>query len=103
MYRGGSGLKLHVEDLSSLTLNINPAHTTQPYALVGVSIDYEPFFTVNITGGANSIPLTSPTSKKSKSTTVVRIAVEGWQNNRIDLDTIVLNKVNPLLSKRDTS
>ncbi|KAI0758850.1 SGNH hydrolase [Fomes fomentarius] len=95
----GSGFKLHVDDLTSLTLNLGP-HTTSPLAAVGVSIDYEPFFTVNVTEDANPIPLSTPTSssvEKGPSGAVVRINVEGWQNNRIHLESIVLNEGAKLL------
>ncbi|RDX49730.1 SGNH hydrolase [Lentinus brumalis] len=97
----GSGFKLHVEDLSSLKLNLG-RHTTSPLASVGVSVDYEPFYTVNVTEGSNEIPLSASTlagkrSRKPRSS-VVRINVEGWQNNRINLESIVLNKGANLLS-----
>ncbi|KAI0651069.1 SGNH hydrolase [Trametes meyenii] len=92
----GSGLKLHVEDLTSLTFNLGP-HTTSPLASIGVSVDYEPFHTINVSTGVNVIPLgvsyddsTKTTGKRSTST-VVRINVEGWQNNRINLESISLN------------
>ncbi|OSD00709.1 hypothetical protein PYCCODRAFT_1393004 [Trametes coccinea BRFM310] len=89
----GSGFKLHVQDLSTLTLNLGP-HTTAPLASVGVSVDYEPFYTVNVSAGANVIPLNgSPSSPQMKGTaSVVRINVEGWQDNRINLEAISLNK-----------
>ena len=110
--RTGSGFKLHVQDLTSLTLNLGP-HTTSPLASIGVSVDYEPFYTVNVTQGSNVIPLHSSGGSTSTITTltgssgsgseagpktmtnqsVVRINVEGWQNNRINLETIVLNRV----------
>ncbi|KAL7278773.1 hypothetical protein ACG7TL_007781 [Trametes sanguinea] len=91
--RAGSGFKLHVQDLSTLTLNLGP-HTTAPLASVGVSVDYEPFYTVNVSAGANVIPLNgSPSSPQMKGTaSVVRINVEGWQDNRINLEAISLNK-----------
>ncbi|KAF8154301.1 SGNH hydrolase-type esterase domain-containing protein [Crassisporium funariophilum] len=88
----GSGFKLNVRNLRSLSLNLGP-HTTLPLAAVGVSVDNSDFFTVNASAGTNIIPLASSTaaeSDKSKST-VVRINVEGWQNNRINLESIVLN------------
>lgn len=97
-----------MDDLTFLTLNLGP-HTTSPLAAIGVSINYEPFFTVNVTEGANPVPLSTPTSSSAekgpsgasgKSTSrsrsrrsVVRINVEGWQNNRIHLESIVLNEV----------
>ncbi|KAG8934744.1 hypothetical protein FRC02_009325 [Tulasnella sp. 418] len=95
----GSGFKLHVSGLTSLSLSIGTEHTTQPYALVGVSIDYEPFKTYNISGGLNIILPESGAQqngwKKKKS--VVRLATEGWQNNRIELKSINLNKDADLL------
>ncbi|KAI0742982.1 SGNH hydrolase-type esterase domain-containing protein [Daedaleopsis nitida] len=88
----GSGFKLHVQGLTSLTLNLGP-HTTAPSASVGVSVDYAPFFTVNVTEGSNAIPLSSNSRElKARGTTVVRVNVEGWQDNRINLETIVLNE-----------
>ncbi|KAI1785442.1 hypothetical protein LXA43DRAFT_976224 [Ganoderma leucocontextum] len=109
----GSGFKLHVEGLTSLTLNLGP-HTTSPLASIGVSVDFEPFYTVNVTQGSNAIPLrrgsipttTAPAgssesevgTKKTTNRSVVRINVEGWQDNRINLETIVLNKGSKLLS-----
>ncbi|KAI0354180.1 SGNH hydrolase [Trametes cingulata] len=90
----GSGFKLHVQDLTSLTLNLGP-HTTAPLASVGVSVNYLPFYTVNVSAGANEIPLSIPAdegSLQNGKTRVLRINVEGWQNNRINLENIVLNK-----------
>jgi hypothetical protein len=94
--RTGSGFKLYVSDLTSMTVNLGP-HTTQPLAAVGLSVDYETFRTVNFSEGVNVLPLSAdghPTLKKKKGAkTLVRVNVEGWQNNRIDLDSIVLNEV----------
>ncbi|KAI9058681.1 SGNH hydrolase [Trametes sanguinea] len=89
----GSGFKLHVQDLSTLALNLGP-HTTAPLASVGVSVNYEPFYTVNVSAGTNVIPLHDSLSAShlKGSTSVVRINVEGWQDNRINLETIALNK-----------
>lgn len=84
--RAGSGFKLHAKNLDSLTLHLGP-HTTAPLASVGVSVDYQDFFTVNVSEGANPIPL------DSREATVVRINVEGWQNNRINLEKITVNEV----------
>ena len=56
-------------------------------------MDYEPFYTVNVTEGANDIPITAASAQTNTSKRVVRINVEGWQNNRIKLQTIVLNEV----------
>ncbi|KAG6908566.1 hypothetical protein DXG01_004124 [Tephrocybe rancida] len=91
----GSGFKLHVKNLRNLTINLGE-HTTAPYAAVGVSIDYQDFFTVNASVGANVIPLDSASTKKNAET-VVRINVEGWQNNRINLETLTLNSAAELL------
>ncbi|KAI8996285.1 SGNH hydrolase [Trametes punicea] len=89
----GSGFKLRVAGLSSLSLNLGP-HTTAPLASIAVSLDYDPFYTVNVSAGTNAIPLNgiSGATVSEKSTSVVRINVEGWQNNRINLESVVLNK-----------
>ncbi|KAI0369516.1 SGNH hydrolase [Pilatotrama ljubarskyi] len=91
----GSGFKLHIQDLRALTLKLGQ-YTTTPLASIGVSVDYQPFFTVNVSAGANAIPLTGSSGMKRssdvKKATVVRINVEGWQNNRVNLENIVLNK-----------
>lgn len=92
----GSGFKVAVEKLSSLALNLGP-HTTSPLASVGVSVNFEPFRTVNVSEGRNEIPLTADSSTSNSSpfsggaSTAVRINVEGWQNNRINLESIELN------------
>lgn len=88
----GTGFKLNVLGLSSLSLNIGPV-TTSPHAAVGISVDYEEFRTVNISAGTNVLPLNLPKSNSIiPKTHVVRIATEGWQNNRIELDSLTLNK-----------
>ncbi|KAI0799750.1 SGNH hydrolase-type esterase domain-containing protein [Irpex lacteus] len=80
----GSGLKLHADNLQSLSLRLG-AHTTSPLASLGVSVNYGPYTTVNVSSGSNAIPLGSNAS-------VVRIATEGWQNNRIQLESITTNQ-----------
>lgn len=96
----GSGFKLHVQDLSSLTLNLGN-HTTVPLTSIGVSVNYDAFTTVNVSAGSNVIPLSSSATKRGtsdKTTSVVRINVEQWQNNRMNLESIVLNSGAKLLS-----
>ncbi|ETW80070.1 hypothetical protein HETIRDRAFT_322385 [Heterobasidion irregulare TC 32-1] len=93
----GSGFKLNVQNLSSLTLNLG-SHTTTPLVTVGVSLDYEPFYTVNVSAGTNPIPLTQSSAQAQKSShTVVRINAVGWQDNRVNLDSITLNSGATLL------
>ncbi|KAJ7616128.1 SGNH hydrolase-type esterase domain-containing protein [Roridomyces roridus] len=88
----GSGFKLHVNNLKSLNLTLGP-HTTAPLTSVGVSLDYGEFITANISEGANAIDLPESFIAGEKTgTTVVRINVEGWQNNRMNLESIVLNE-----------
>lgn len=88
-YRAGSGIKLNVENLQSLRLNLGP-HTTSPLTSVGVSVNYGPYTTVNVTEGANEIPLGGVATHGNS---VVRITTEGWQNNRMQLESIALNSV----------
>ncbi|CAK5282002.1 unnamed protein product [Mycena citricolor] len=93
----GSGFKLHVANLQSLALSLGP-HTTQPNAAVGVSVDYGAFITANVSAGVNQIPLPpSALGKKKSEATVVRVNVEGWQANRINLEEIILNEVRSVL------
>jgi len=87
-----SGLKLHVENLKTFSLNLGP-HTTTPLASVGVSLNYGDFFTVNVSQGLNSILGQSVAGES-----VVRLNVEGWQNNRINLESILLNSDATLLT-----
>lgn len=89
--RAGSGFKLHVENLQSLSLALGE-HTTAPVVSIGVSVDYEPFTTVNVSSGTNVI-FSHRSNASLKPRTIVRINVEGWQNNRINLERIVLNEV----------
>ncbi|KAF9472634.1 SGNH hydrolase [Pholiota conissans] len=94
----GSGFKLNVKNLRSLSLNLGE-HTTSPFAAIGVSVDGSNFVTVNASAGANSIPiLPGPlSSSHTNATSIVRINVEGWQNNRINLESLVLNSDASLL------
>ncbi|KAJ3541786.1 hypothetical protein NM688_g6041 [Phlebia brevispora] len=89
----GSGFKLNVEDLTSLTLNLGK-NTTIPSTSIGVSLNYGSFVTVNVSEGANVIPLSDiseESTSKSPRSTVVRITTEGWQNNRMNLESLELN------------
>ncbi|PPQ80335.1 hypothetical protein CVT25_003618 [Psilocybe cyanescens] len=93
----GSGFKLNVKNLKSLSLDLGE-HTTSPSAAVGVSVGGSDFFTVNASTGITAIPLpNSVANLHSKSSTIVRINVEGWQNNRINLENIILNSDAALL------
>ena len=79
--RAGTGLKLHAGNLQSLNLQLGQ-HTTSPSVSLGVSVNYGPYTTVNVSSGLNTIPLGN---NASMSESVVRIVTEGWQNNRIEL------------------
>ena len=83
---------MNVLDLTSLTLNLGN-HTTTPNVSVGVSLNYGDFVTVNISAGSNVIPLDSVTKRGPGRNTVVRIDSFGWQNNRVNLESITLNSV----------
>jgi len=58
LYRAGSGIALHVENLSTLSLQLG-SNTTAPTLNVGLSINYGAFTTVALKNGTNVIPLTS--------------------------------------------
>jgi hypothetical protein len=91
--RSGSGFKLNVQDLSSLTLNLGP-NTTFPFVALGVSIDHQPFFTVNATAGANIISVPAAVARKHVgATTVVRINAEMYFSNQMNLESVDLNVV----------
>ncbi|KAF9458114.1 SGNH hydrolase-type esterase domain-containing protein [Collybia nuda] len=93
----GSGFKLHIKNLHSLALNLGP-FTTSPLAAVGVSLNYQDFVNFNVSAGANHIPiLGSSFSSQSEANNVIRINVQGWQNNRINLNSITLNADSELL------
>lgn len=98
--RTGTGLTLYVKGLSSLSLQLGP-NTTQPSVAVGLSVNYGPFTDLHLTNGTNTIPLASNFTKSIGShqahTTVVRFAVEGWQNNNMYLEKIILNSGAKLL------
>ncbi|KIJ61724.1 hypothetical protein HYDPIDRAFT_31055 [Hydnomerulius pinastri MD-312] len=81
----GSGFKLNVQNLSSLTLNLGP-YTSDPVQL-GVSVNYGNFTAYNATQGANVIPLTGLASGDN----VIRINSVGWESNHMNLETIELN------------
>jgi hypothetical protein len=82
----GSGFKLAVENLSSLTLNLGK-NSTAPLLSIGVSLDWGEFQTVNVSVGSNAIPLGAPKEGKR----IVRINVQGWQNNRLHLESLEVN------------
>lgn len=86
--RASSGFKLHVSNLKSLSLTLGP-NTTAPLTSLGISVDYQPFVTVNVSEGVNEIDVTgaNPTSS------VVRFNVEEWQDNRMNLESIQLDSV----------
>ena len=78
-----------------MTLNLG-RNTTAPAMSIGVSVNFAPFVTVNVSEGANVIPtdlLRAPRATRAKSS-IVRITTEGWQNNRMNLESIVFNPVN---------
>ena len=85
LFRAGTGLKLHAGNLQSLNLQLGE-HTTSSSVSLGVSINYKPYATVNVSSGSNAIPLGNNAS-------VVRIVTEGWQNNRIELQSLTTNHV----------
>ncbi|VDB90318.1 unnamed protein product [Peniophora sp. CBMAI 1063] len=74
----GSGFKLHAEGLKSLSLMLGP-NTTDPLTSVGVSLDYGNFTTLNVSEGVNVVQVHEHGAR------VVRINVEGWQNNNLNL------------------
>ncbi|KAF7375739.1 SGNH hydrolase [Mycena sanguinolenta] len=87
----GSGFKINVQDLSSLTLNLGP-NTTAPVIALGISVDYAPFFSLNASAGANVIPLAlRPQKKLPGATTVVRINAEMYFDSQMNLESIDLN------------
>ena len=86
--RASSGFKLHISNLKSLSLTLGP-NTTAPLTSLGVSVDYQPFVTVNVSEGANEIDVTGA----NPSSSLVRFNVEEWQDNRMNLESIQLNSV----------
>lgn len=91
MLRAGTGFKINVQGLTSLQLTLG-SHTSSVVSL-GVSLDYGTFVTVNVTAGTATIPLSSLPAKTPQENTVVRINSWGWQNNRLNLESIILNSV----------
>ncbi|TFY59657.1 hypothetical protein EVG20_g7702 [Dentipellis fragilis] len=89
-FRAGTGFKLHVQGLSSFSLTLGP-HTTSPNIPIGVSVDYGPFTTVNVSEGANNIPLGLDSDFHSDARHVLRIDSWGWVDNRVNLESIALN------------
>lgn len=88
----GSGFKLHATGLTRLVLNLG-SFTTSPQVAVGLSINYGNFTTLNLTAGPNTISL--PNAKTGRSL-VLRFNVEGWQQNRLQLESITVNQVKQL-------
>ena len=92
MARAGTGFKLNVEGLTNITLNLGD-HTNSPLSSAAVSLNYGPFTLLNISQGTNVIPVSSLPKGSPGVNTVVRFVSGGWQNNRMHLETIGLNKV----------
>ncbi|KAF8599937.1 hypothetical protein BDV93DRAFT_538822 [Ceratobasidium sp. AG-I] len=86
----GSGFKLVASGLTTFALHLGN-HTTAPQAAVALSVDYADFVTVNVTAGVNDIPIPAASASAKGKNRVVRINVEGWQNNRIHFEKIELN------------
>jgi len=85
----GTGFKIVASNLKSLSVHLGPL-TTSPSTSVGVSVNYGTFNIVNLTAGANEIPL-GALETTLFSQTVVRIAGQGWQDNNMQLDAVELN------------
>ncbi|KAF8322144.1 hypothetical protein DL93DRAFT_2162987 [Clavulina sp. PMI_390] len=83
----GTGFKLYVKNLKSISLNLGNL-TTSPYVAAGLSVDYANFTSLNLTAGINAITLPQPIAKS----TVLRFNVEGWVSNRLQLESILINE-----------
>lgn len=94
-YRAGSGFKLSVRNLKSLTLDIGEK-TSGPFAPTAVSLNNGPFVTYNLTTGANVIDVNGLAG--SKGNTLVKVNVEGWQQNRLQLKGLEVNRVSRIFS-----
>ncbi|CAE6504653.1 unnamed protein product [Rhizoctonia solani] len=84
----GTGIKLVSSNLTTFNLHLGE-YTNRPSVAVSVSVDYEPFKQLNVSMGANSIPI--PTAAPSK-TRVVRIDVQASTGTRMHLKQIELNE-----------
>ncbi|EJD52314.1 SGNH hydrolase [Auricularia subglabra TFB-10046 SS5] len=85
---GSSGFKLSALNLSHLGITLGP-HSTPGNISIGLSVDFGPFENLNVTQGANVLAL--PRSQNPLRPRTVRLNVQGWQNNRIQLQSIELN------------
>ena len=88
--RAGTGFKLNIRNLAYLSLILGP-NTTSPFTNLGVSINYRPYSQIQVREGENIIPL-GELDKNPGNNAVVRIVVQGWENNRVVLENIVLNE-----------
>ncbi|KII90254.1 hypothetical protein PLICRDRAFT_40459 [Plicaturopsis crispa FD-325 SS-3] len=80
-----TGFKLNVTGVSSLTLNLG-SHTSS-FVPLSISVDGGPFVnSINVTAGSNNIPLGGTVNAGT-----IRFNAQGWQNNRLNLESIVLN------------
>ncbi|KAH9478743.1 hypothetical protein JR316_0009203 [Psilocybe cubensis] len=87
----GSGFKVNVLNLKSLTLNLGPL-TPYPYASIGVSVGDTDFIPVNASAGANTITIPPAVLKQPLSRpTTVRINAAGWETYRLQFDSITIN------------
>jgi hypothetical protein len=91
IFRTASGFKIRVQGLTSLTLNLGN-HTTSPVAAAGITVNDGTILNVNVSQGANPIPL-NLTGLTQSSDIVVGVNMQGWQNNRMNLLSIDVNTV----------
>ena len=84
--RAGAGFKLHIRNLRSFSLNLGP-NTSKPFVDLAVSVNYSAFVPIRASAGSNVVPLGDDSE-----TSVVRINVQR-ENNRIQLESIILNAV----------
>ncbi|KAF8706029.1 GDSL-like Lipase/Acylhydrolase family, partial [Rhizoctonia solani] len=85
----GSGFKLVASNLTSFDLRLGWEGTNWPSVAISLSVDYEPFKQLNVSGGVNSIPIPVAPANKSR---VVRINVQASTGTRMQLDQIELNE-----------
>lgn len=82
-----------MKDLTSLSIQLGP-NTTESGVAIGFSVNYRPFTSLKLTRGTNKLPLSNAGLEEAHSTTctsIIRLHVDGWENNNLYLEKLIFN------------
>ncbi|KAG2005506.1 hypothetical protein CC2G_001907 [Coprinopsis cinerea AmutBmut pab1-1] len=87
----GTGFKVNIQNLRRLSINLG-TNSSWPSAPTAISFDNGKFETVELASGTNHIAIPEHIAKAERGkTTLLRVNVQGWQQNRIQFQSLDLN------------